>query len=173
MIDDGDVVAIGRIGRPRGVRGHVFVAPWTDDPEDRFAVGSVVRTDPIDRGPLTVAAMSTGGGKLVIHFDGVDNREAAESLRGTQLVMAAADRPSLADPDEFYDSDLVGLVAHTVAGERLGPVCDVVHAGAVDYLVLDLAGQERLVPFVMSIVPRVDVAGGRVVVDPPEGLFEL
>jgi 16S rRNA processing protein RimM len=166
-------VAVGRIARSRGVRGDLFVEPWTDVPEERFAVGSVLRTEPAERGPLRVAQMSTAGGKLVVHFAGVDDRAAADALRGTRLLIAAADRPALEDPDEFYDTDLVGLTARTVSGEVLGPVREVVHAGGADYLVLDLAGAEKLVPFVAAIVPTVDVAGGYVEIDPPEGLLEL
>ena len=109
----------------------------------------------------------------MLHFDGVDSREAAEALRGTSLVMRASERPPLDDPDDFYDTDLIGLTARTVAGEVLGPVRDVLHSGASDYLVLDVAGVERLVPFVSAIVPAVDLAGGTVDVDPPEGLFDL
>jgi 16S rRNA processing protein RimM len=173
MDDDGDVVAIGRIGKPRGVRGDVFVAPWTDDPEERFAVGSVLRTSAPERGPLTVTAMTMASGKLVVHFDGHDSREAAEQLRGIEFVMDASERPPLEDPDDFYDTDLVGLTARTVSGAVLGPVREVLHAGASDYLVLDMDGIERLVPFVAAIVPTVDVAGGFVEVDPPDGLFDL
>ena len=69
--------------------------------------------------------------------------------------------------------DIRGLAAHRVDGAPLGPVVDVVHAGGADYLVLDLDGQERLVPFVSAIVPAVDLAAGTVTIDPPEGLFEL
>lgn len=167
------MITIGRIGKPRGVRGDVFVVSWTDDPDERFAPGSVLRTEPAARGPLTVASMSAASGKLVLHFAGFDSREAAEELRGTSLVMAAADRPPLDGPDDFYDTDLVGLAARTVSGEMLGLVRDVVHASAVDYLVIDVDGTERLVPFVAAIVPNVDVAGGFVEVDPPEGLFDL
>jgi 16S rRNA processing protein RimM len=173
MTDDGDVVVIGRIGKPRGVRGDVFIAPWTDDPEERYAVGSVLRTSPPERGPLTVAAMTMASGKLVVHFDGHDSREAAEQLRGIELVMDPADRPPLEDPDDFYDTDLVGLAARTVTGAELGPVREVLHAGASDYLVLEVDGVERLVPFVSAIVPTVDVAGRFVEIDPPEGLFDL
>ena len=75
-----DVVAVGRIGRARGVRGHVFVEPWTDDPDARFAPGSVLATDPPEPGPLTVAAVSAASGKLVVQFAGVDDREAAAAL---------------------------------------------------------------------------------------------
>jgi 16S rRNA processing protein RimM len=173
VVTSDEVIAVGRIGRPRGVRGETFVEPWTDDPRERFAVGSVLSTEPTDRGPLTVAEMSTSGGKLVVRFDGVDDRGAAEALRGVQVVMPATARPDLDDPDDFYDTDLIGLAARTVGGAELGPVTDVLHAGGADYLVLDIAGTDRLVPFVRAIVPTVDLTQHRVVIDPPEGLFDL
>jgi 16S rRNA processing protein RimM len=176
MTDGGhaaDDVVLGRIGAARGVRGEVFVAPWTDAPEERFAPGTVIRTDPPDAGPLTVEAMSSAGGKLVVRFAGVADRNAAQALRGVRLVLAASARPALADPDEFYDTDLVGLRARTVAGADLGPVREVLHAGGADYLVLDVDGAERLVPFVAAVVPTVDIAAGLVEIDPPEGLFEV
>jgi 16S rRNA processing protein RimM len=173
LADEVDVIAVGRIGKPRGVRGELFVQPWTDDPDARFAAGTVLRTDPADAGPLTVESSSTGGGKLVVRFAGVTDRTAAEQLRGVRLVVPVADRPPLEDPDEFYDTELIGLCARTVGGVQLGPVRDVLHAGGADYLLLDVAGHQRLVPFVAAIVPTVDLAAGTVVIDPPEGLFDL
>jgi 16S rRNA processing protein RimM len=166
-------LVVGRVGPARGVRGEVFVRPWTDDPQARFAPGSVLRTDPDERGPLTVAVASFAGAKLVVRFEGVEDRSAAEALRGTQLLISAADRPVLEDPDEFYDSDLVGLAARTVDGADLGAVREVVHAGGADYLVVTVDGADRLIPFVAAIVPRVDVAAGVVEINPPEGLLEL
>ncbi len=168
-----DTVAVGRVGPARGVQGAVFVEPWTDAPDERFAAGAQLLTDPPSAGPLRVGSSSTGGGKLVVHFEGVADRRGAEALRGTTLHVPAGDRPALDDPDEFYDTDLVGLIARTVDGAELGPVRDVLHTGAADYLVLDVGGHERLVPFVSAIVPTVDTARGSVVIDPPEGLFEL
>jgi 16S rRNA processing protein RimM len=168
-----DVIVVGRIGPARGVKGEVFVQPFTDAPEERFAAGSVLLTEPAQRGPLTVETANFNGPKLAVHFVGVDDRTAAESLRGTQLVMPASERPELDDPDEFYTSDLVGLAARTVAGAELGPVQDVIDIAGADYLVLRVADVERLVPFVTAIVPTVDIAAGFVLIDPPEGLFEL
>jgi 16S rRNA processing protein RimM len=170
MSEPDDLVVVGRIGPARGVRGDVFVEPLTDAPDERFAPGAVLLAAPA---PLTVEASSSAGGKLVVHFAGVDDRAAAEALRGTELAIPAAARPVLDDPDEFYDSDLVGLQASTVDGLELGPVTDVVHAGGASYLVLIVDGRERLVPFVTAIVPTVDLTERRVVIDPPEGLFDL
>jgi 16S rRNA processing protein RimM len=168
-----DEVAVGRIGRPRGVHGAVFVEPWTDDPGARFAAGARLNTDPPAAGPLTVAQSSSAGGKLVVCFAGVTNRAGAEALRGVQLLVDAAERPPLSDPDEFYDSELVGLLARTPEGSELGPVVDVAHGAGGDHLVVEVRGREHLVPFVSAIVPQVDVAAGHVVIDAPPGLFEL
>jgi 16S rRNA processing protein RimM len=172
-VTNDELLAVGRIGRPRGVRGEAFVEPWTDDPDERFAPGSVLQTEPADAGPLTVATASTASGKLVVRFDGVDDRAAIEALRGVRLLIAATGRPPLDDPDDFYDTDLVGLAVRSVAGAELGTVRDVLHAGGADYLVLDYDGREVLVPFVRAIVPSVDLEAGTVVIDPPDGLFEL
>jgi 16S rRNA processing protein RimM len=172
-VTDEELITVGRIGPPRGVHGATFVEPWTDDPEERFSVGAVLTTDPADAGPLTVAEMSYAGGRLVVRFETVDDRERAGQLRGVRLLIDPAQRPELEDPDDFYDTDLVGLRARTLEGVDLGPVREVLHAGGADYLVLEVAGHERLVPFVRAIVPRVDLTGGTVAIDPPEGLFEL
>jgi 16S rRNA processing protein RimM len=170
-----ELIAVGRIGPARGVRGAVFVEPWTDVPGERFADGAVLRTD-ADAGKgheLRVDSANSASGKLVVQFAGVDDRAGAEALRGTTLYIEAADRPPLDDPDEFYDTDLIGLGARTTAGADLGPVRDVLHASGAVYLVVEVEGHERLIPFVSAVVPTVDVAGGEVVVDPPDGLFEL
>jgi 16S rRNA processing protein RimM len=167
-------LVVGRIGRPHGVRGEVTVDVRTDDPDARFATGSSLRADPAERGPLTVAAVHPRSGGLVIAFEGVGSREAAEALRGTVLVVDSTELPEIEDADEWYDHQLVGLAAVDPAGAALGEVADIVHAPASDLLVVrDADGREHLVPFVRELVPAVDVPGGRVVVDPPEGLFDL
>ena len=170
---DSDTVAVGRVGKAHGVRGDVFVEPWTDAPDERFAPGVVLSADPAGQGQLTVAACRVHSGKLVVHFDGVEDRAAAEQIRGTVLLMPAAQRPVLDDPDEFYDSDLLGLVVSTVDGRLLGPVAAVLHSAAGSLLSIDAGGREVLMPFRAEFVPTVDVAAGVIEVDPPAGLLEL
>lgn len=165
---------VGRIGRPHGTRGEVSVQVRTDSPDERFAAGTVLAADPAERGPLTVTRLHWHSGRLLLSFDGVADREGAEALRGTLLVVDSADLPELADPDEFYDHQLVGLRAELPDGAALGTVGDVLHAPAEDLLAITAPdGAELLVPFVSAIVPTVDLPGGRVVVDPPEGLLDL
>jgi 16S rRNA processing protein RimM len=166
-------VVVGRIGRPHGVRGEVTVEVRTDDPGLRFAPGSVLRTEPAGRGPLTVAASRWHRDILLLAVDGVGSREEAEALRGTELHVPIGDLPELDDPDVYYDHQLVGLAARLADGTVLGEVAAVRHEGAETLVVRRTEGGELLVPFVTAIVPTVDVAGGFVVVDPPEGLLEL
>jgi len=168
-------LVIGRVGRPHGLRGEVTVEVRTDDPERRFAAGSVLGTDPADHGPLTIESARWHSGRMLLLFAGRESREAAEDLRGTMLVVDSATLPSSDDPDEFSDHELIGLRVVTAGGEDVGQVADVLHHGQ-DLLVVSgtgaRAGQEILVPFVAALVPEVDVAAGRLVVDPPPGLLD-
>jgi 16S rRNA processing protein RimM len=168
------VVVVGRIGKPQGIRGEVTVEVRTDDPESRFAAGSVLLTDPAERGPLTVEASRSQSGRLVVLFAGVGDRNAAEALRGTVLCVDQAELPPPDDPDEFHDFQLRGLLAELPDGTAVGRVADVLHLPHGDVLAIAREGlAELLVPFLKAMVPVVDVAGGRVVVDPPEGLLDL
>ncbi len=167
-------LVIGRILRPHGVRGEVVVEIHTDSPADRFMVGSVLATDPTKAGPLTISELRPHLGRLLILFDGYADRDVADQLRGVHLVVDSASIADPEDPDEFHDHQLVGLRAETPDGERLGEVIRVEHAPASELLVLRLPdGRQGLVPFVRAIVPEVDVSGGRLVLTPPEGLFDL
>ena len=169
---------VGRIGKPQGIRGEVTVEVRTDDPEARFATGTVLLTDPVERGPLTVEAARDQNGRLMVAFEGFGDRNAAETLRGTLLLVDAATLPTPDDPDVFLDHHLLGLVAELPDGARLGHITEVLHLPHGDVLVVRREGvgvtaAEVLVPFVAAMVPVVDVPGGRIVVDPPAGLLEL
>ena len=167
-----DVLVVGRVGHAHGVRGEVSVDVRTDDPDRRYATGSVLLTDP-DRGPLTVERSRPHHGRLLVQFAEVGDRNAAEALRGILLVVDQASAGD-AGEDEWWDHDLVGLAAETVRGGKIGTVTEVIHVPGPPLLaIVTPEGRELLVPFVADIVPEVDVPGGRVVVDPPEGLLEL
>jgi 16S rRNA processing protein RimM len=98
----------------------------------------------------------------------------AELAKSAVLNVDSAEVPAPEDPDEFLDHQLVGLDVVTVGGEPLGKVLRIDHAPASDLLVVRMPdGRTGLIPFVSAIVPEVDVAGGRITVDPPGGLFDL
>ncbi len=172
-------LVVGRVGRPHGIRGEVTVQVRTDDPDLRFAPGSVLATEPGARGPLTVAASRWHSGRLLVRFAGYADRSQSEELRGTLLCIDSAEVGPAADPEEFHDHELIGLDVLTVAGEPVGVVSDVLHHGQ-DLLVVQPqegrpAGKNGgvLVPFVAAIVAEVDIAAGRLVIDPPPGLLDL
>jgi 16S rRNA processing protein RimM len=173
-----DTVVVGRIGRPHGVRGLVTVEVRTDDPDLRFAPGTVLRTEPANRGPLTVTGRKWHSGTLLLQLAGPSGeifgtREDVDTLRNTLLLVPVADLPEIEDPDSYYDHELVGLTVRLPDDSVVGEVTAVRHEAQDLLVVRRPAAPEALIPFVSAIVPTVDVAAGHLVVDPPEGLLDL
>ncbi|MEU3164338.1 ribosome maturation factor RimM [Streptosporangium sp. NPDC006930] len=177
-------LVVGRIGRPHGLRGDVSVEVRTDEPDRRFAPGTALVTDPASTGPLVVESRRWHSGILLVRFEGVTDRDGAEELRGTMLVIDSDDIPPPEDPDEFYDHQLIGLTVVKPDGEPVGEVSDVLHHGQ-DLLVVRRGGKpgaargaavaevaEVYVPFVKALVPEIDLAKGVLVVDAPAGLLD-
>jgi 16S rRNA processing protein RimM len=145
----------------------------TDEPELRFAKGSRLDTDPASTGPLIVAGSRWHSSELLVRFEGVDDRDAAAELRGTWLLADTATFAPLDDPDAFRDGDLIGLAVRTIDGAAVGRVDDVLHSGQDVLVIKSPDGHDIMVPFVLPLVPEVDVASGYLVIDPPEGLLDL
>jgi 16S rRNA processing protein RimM len=164
-------VVVARIGKAHGLRGEVTVQVLTASPDERFVPGAVFVTDPAATGPLVLRSARDNNGILLLGFENTDDRNGAEALRGTKLLadVLADDE----DEESWYERDLVGLRAVTVDGAEVGEVTALQSRPAQDLLVIRLAdGREALVPFVKAIVPEVDIAGGRVLLDPPAGLLD-
>jgi len=167
---------VGRVVKPHGVHGELMVDVSTDSADLRFAVDSVLfvtsRDGSVSR-TLTVTAARPHSGRLLVCFEGVADRDAADALRNAVLCAHVTDLPPIEDPDEFYDHQLEGLAVLTVTGDVVGTVREVMHGAGGELLVVDREdGREALVPFVRQIVPEVDVRGGRVLLDPPPGLLD-
>lgn len=166
------LVTVGRIGRAHGIRGEVSVEVRTDTPDLRFADGARLTTEPAGAGPLVVGHSRWHSGRLLVRFAGVSDRAVAEGLRGVLLLADVGEGERPDDPDEFFDHQLLGLRAVTTAGDDVGEITDVLHLPGQDLLVISRADDsETLVPFVADIVPEVDLAAKRVVLDPPVGLL--
>ncbi|MHA7264073.1 ribosome maturation factor RimM [Arthrobacter sp. TMN-37] len=165
-------VLVARIGKPHGIRGEVTVQLFTDAPEDRFEPGAVFRAEGIALPELTVAKARWNKETLIVAFEQIPDRNAAETLRGGTLFIDS-DTTDDDDDDAWYEHELVGLdVRHE--GNVVGKVTALRTMAVQDLLVVELTkGHEALVPFVGEIVPEVNPAGGFVTVDPPAGLFEL
>jgi 16S rRNA processing protein RimM len=159
-------ICVARIGAPHGVRGQVRLWTFTEDP---FAV--------LDYGPLAtkdgkrsfeVDDVREAKGHLVATLKGVATREDAERLNGIELYIARDKLPAT-DDDEYYHADLIGLAAVNTADEPIGRVLAIHNFGAGD--IIEIAppqGPTLLLPFTNAVVPTVDLAGGRVVIELPE-----
>lgn len=168
---------VGVVLRPHGLRGELVVDVRTDSPTERFATGAVLTraaADGVTAGTLTVESARPHSGRLLVRFVEAPDRTAAEGLRGTRLLVDAADLPPPDDPDEFHVHQLEGLSAELADGTVVGTVREVVHGPGGELLVLARRdAPDTLVPFVRAIVPTVDIDARRVVLDPPEGLLDL
>ena len=169
-------VVVGRIGKPHGIRGEVTLDVRTDEPERRFAPGTTLRAGApagADRRPasLTVARARWHQSTLLVTFEELDDRNAAEAARGTVLHATIGPDDMPEDPDEYYDHQLVGLDVVDLDGTLLGQVKALVHGSAQDLLTVRTPdGRDTLVPFVSALVPEVDLDAGRIVVADRPGL---
>jgi 16S rRNA processing protein RimM len=174
-------VVVGRIGRAHGVRGEVSVELRTDEPDRRFTPGAVLGTrqprggvpQGADRpATVTIAATRWHQSRLLVTFERVADRTAAEALRGLTLVVDVDLAETPDDPGEFYDHQLVGLAVLTTDGDEVGELTEVIHGSGQDLIAVRTPdGREVLVPFVTALVPVVDVAAGRVEVADRPGLL--
>ena len=173
-----DMVTVGRIARPHGLRGDVFVNPETDFVEERFEVGARlwVRSERGEEA-LTIGAFRLQGGRPVVGFEGVERIEEAERLAGLELRVPEEALQPLGE-HQYYQHQLVGCVvettgAETTAGAPIGEVIRVDGGISGSLLVVGGPRGEILVPFTQAICVDVDVAAKRIRIEPPEGLLEL
>lgn len=166
-----DRICVGAITGSFGVRGEARVKSFCADPTAIGDYGPLTNDDGSRSFTLTITRPVKGG--FAVHLSGVTNKEAADALKGTRLYAPRDALPALPD-DEFYHTDLMGLTVMDTGGEELGQINAILNHGAGDLLEVRKRGRKgtTLVPFTLEIVPTVDIAAGRVVVDPPEGLFE-
>lgn len=166
-----DRVCIGAIAGAFGVRGELRLKSFTAEPADMATYGPVETEDGARRFTITLTGQSTKGA-LVARLSGISTKEEADALRGARLYVARDRLPDLAE-DEFYHADLIGMEVYDTGGALLGRVKSVQNHGASDLLEIHGPGLKAtvLLPFTMEAVPTVDMAGGRIVADPPDGLF--
>jgi 16S rRNA processing protein RimM len=166
-----DPVLLAEIGAAHGVRGEVRVKSHTADPEAFQDYGPLFD----DRGNAYVVktARPVKDDMLVVSFEGLTDRTAAEKLTRTKLYVDRSALPEPDDEDEFYHADLLGLAVETLAGEAVGTVVAVPNFGSDDLLEVSRPGRKSVyVPFTRAVVPTVDLPGRRVLIDPPAGLLD-
>lgn len=165
-----DRICVAAVAGAYGVRGEVRLKSFTAEPAD-VETYAPLSDDAGRTYDVTLGAPVKGG--FAARLSGVAGREAAEALRGTRLYAPRDRLPALPD-DEFYHADLIGLAVRDTGGGDLGHVRAVLDHGAGDILEVAATGGGRtlLLPFTREVVPTVDLAAGRIVVDPPDGLVD-
>lgn len=164
---DEPTVVVGIATKVHGLRGEVAIQPRSDNP-DRWREGAVVLDE--DGTRFTVASVRGSGAKLFVRFDGVDDRNGAEPLRGRVFVVPRSWLPALPQ-GEYWPHELEGAEVHTEAGRVVGTIVDVVPNPANDlWVAVDEAGAETLIPAIREVVREVDVADRRIVVRDVPGL---
>ena len=163
-------LCVGVITGAQGIRGAVRVKSFTADPLDIDAYGPV--SDEAGTRAFELKAIGQSKGVVVATLKGVSDRNAAEALKGLRLFVDR-DRLPPAEDEEYYHADLLGLAAELIGGEPLGRITAVYDFGAGDAIeVTKDDGAVVMVPFTKAAVPTVDLKAGKVVIDPPAGLFD-
>ncbi|MCE9648373.1 MAG: ribosome maturation factor RimM [Parvibaculum sp.] len=165
-------VCLGVVIGAHGVRGLVRVKAFTEDPQAVAAYGRVETKDGTRRYKIETAGMAKDA--VICKLEGVGDRDKAEAMRGTELYVDRAHLPEVDEDEGFYHADLIGLQAVGVDGKAYGKIVGVENFGAGDLLEIERpeGGLTVLVPFTAENVPSVEIEAGRLVLDPPDGLFE-
>ena len=163
-------ICVGRIGAAHGTRGEVRLWSFTADPMAIKDYGALATED--GTRTFTIETLRPAKDFLVARFAGIADRTAAEQLCNLDLYIDR-DRLPPADADEFYHADLIGLAVVSGDGRALGSVVALHNFGASDLIEVrpTVGNTTVMLPFTEAVVPVVDVAGGRIVVDPPAGSF--
>ncbi|MFF4400651.1 ribosome maturation factor RimM [Streptomyces sp. NPDC001480] len=166
-------LVVARIGRAHGIKGEVTVEVRTDEPELRLGPGAVLTTDPASAGPLTIATGRVHSGRLLLRFEGVADRNAAEALRNTLLIAEVDPNELPEEEDEYYDHQLVDLDVVTEDGTEVGRITEISHLPTQDLFIVERPdGTEVMIPFVAEIVTEIDLEEQRAIISPPPGLID-
>ena len=167
---------VGRLLKAHGLKGAIKLELYTDDPALRFVPGSVYTLQVPDESPwvgktITLKELKWYNDQAVVFLDGIDDRDAAESLVKAILWVDEDQDSRPVEEDAWYDYQLIGLTVRR-NGHAVGTISRVDHFPSQDLLIVDTGDAEVLVPFVKAIVTGVDIEAGTMDIDPPIGLFE-
>ncbi|HXZ67043.1 MAG TPA: ribosome maturation factor RimM [Alphaproteobacteria bacterium] len=171
MKESNKLILVGAFGSAVGLKGEVKLASFTEIPE---AIADLAPLLADDGREFEIASIRPQTKGLVARVKGISTREAAEKLKGIALYVPRDALPEPEEEGEYYHADLIGLSAVLVSGKPLGKVIAVQNFGAGDLLEIQLANEPRtvFVPFTNDIVPEVDLAAGRLTIDPSPGLLD-
>jgi len=163
-----EFITIGQILVPRGIKGKLKVKVVTDFPQ-RFAPASKVY---VNQQPMTIDGAEWHKGNAIIKFNAIDSLDAAQKLKGQPIEIHRSQLEPLPE-GQYYHFQLIGLEVWTTQGELLGTVAEILSAKSNDNYVVRGSRGEILIPAIEDIVKSIDPDGGRIVIEPVEGLLSL
>ncbi len=173
MFQSKSMVLIGKVVATHGIKGQLRVVPYSGNAESILSQSTIILkgSDGVVAS-YEVATSSIHGKKVIIALTAFSNINQVEHLVGGEIFVKREQLPELPE-GEFYWCDLIGLKVHTIQGDYLGDLSDILAAGGNDVYLVRLGDKEYLIPAVEDIVTDINIAEGTMTVDPPEGLLEL
>ena len=169
-----DLVLIGEVVKPHGIRGEIKVYPFSEQPVNFKKYRKIVLQTAADAEmqTYTVAGSRVQGKLAIIQLDGIATRDDAEVLQGSGVWLDKSELPLL-DSDEYYWHQLKGFEVETETGLQLGKVAGLFNTTAHDIMVVSGAGGELMIPVKGDIIREINSREGKVIVSPPPGLLEM
>ena len=163
-------ICLGIITGVHGIHGEVVIKSYTQDPLDIKSYGPLRDSSFEQEFVIAKARLAKKG--VVARIKGVEDRDSAQNLKGTQLLVEHDRLPDPGDEDEFYFTDLIGLRVVLTDGREYGTVTALHNFGAGDLIeIRPVQGKtSEIIPFTKRCVPEIDLAGGQITIDPPASI---
>lgn len=173
MRDSEELIPVGKIIGPHGIKGQLKLHSYSGNAESLSAARSVTLKSPAGTlHEFSINCFKANSGKFIIGLQGFDDINLIDPLLGNEVCLKRSQLPGL-EKDEYYWSDLIGLQVFTDDGTLLGTITDIFETGSSDIYVVQGEGREYLIPAIADVVKAVDPAGGRIVITPLDGLLDL
>ena len=173
MRDSEELIPVGKIIGTHGIKGQMKVHSYSGNFESLSAARSVVlKSAGGTLQEFTLKSINANSGKFIIGFTDFDDIDQVKPLVGNELCLKRCQLPKLTD-DEYYWSDLIGLQVFTDDGTLLGKIAEIFETGSSDIYVVRNEKREYLIPAIADVVKQVDLAGGKIVITPLDGLLDL
>ncbi len=173
MCDTEELIPVGKIIGTHGIKGQMKLNSYSGNSESLRKARTVILKAPDGTNRQCVLqGFKANSGKFIVSFKDFDEINLVTPFIGSELCLKRSDLPVLAE-DEYYWNDLIGLTVMTVDGEQIGKIKNIFETGSSDIYVVQGNNREYLIPAIADVVKLVDIKGGRLVIEPIEGLLDL
>lgn len=170
LIDRDRLVCVGKVLEPHGLKGELKVRPLTSDPEYYTGCKAAMMDGGTGLRPYRIRNIRFGSGRWIVALEGVEDRDAANALRGAEMLLDEAQLKPLGE-NEYFSDDLIGCEVFDMSGQFLGRVTGIIETGANDVLEVESGAGKTLVPVTGEVVKTITVRERRIEIDPLPGSF--